>query len=787
MYFTKFSNKIIMNKYLNKILVLSILIVFHINALGQDTNFSFANAKITNDGIDDFYEVDVMIQSSVGFELGSGLLYFDYNTAAFGTAVSANGNVFYERLAGSILAEVLEIAPGFALPLYNNFIQNDNTPSRVALSFQQALNNTVIADDIVTTTPKVLFHLRIRYDDVNQDPMVCFTSVDPFDDQTGTACGGSADFPFAVDCFNNPGMLLENDTFDCSGATLRCTGITTTWNGTNWDNGAPGQTNRAVIDGNYDTSVSGDINACVLIINTSFTLTITDGNFINIQHDITNNGALQVDHQASVVQVEEDAITTNNGSITVRKTTPSIIARNFIATSSPMSAETRDGVYGASRAVFNVIPQNFVPFDLSSFPEFAGAENFLDDNNDYFVAVTGSDALPTVGIGQWVFPSPDHDAPMASYDLDYTQGTLNSGTYSIAINYNGPATLNNYNLLGNPYASAIDVTAFITGNDAVNEVYYWDHITNPTAALPGAGTSDFSMNDISMRNAMMGVAAVNGGTVPGQFMASGQGFGIKADQAEMVSNTPVVFTNSIRVTGNNDDFRSSELDKLWLNLTTSSYEEAQSQAGIGFTSNATQGIDVGYDSKRLGTFLSLFTNVDGEYLAIQGREAFDENIEIALGFSSAVEEVTSYTISIDHFDGLNMEQFPIFLIDNLLETSINLKENDYTFTSGKTIQPDRFTVVFKESETLNTEEESFSESIVLYPNPASDHIILTYTGNTILNKAMIIDVQGKLVKEIDLSNFETNQGINIQALAKGMYFIQIVSNEKLITKKFIVR
>ena len=125
------------------------------------------------------------------------------------------------------------------------------------------------------------------------------------------------------------------------------------------------------------------------------------------------------------------------------------------------------------------------------------------------------------------------------------------------------------------------------------------------------------MNDISVRNAMMGTAAVNGGTPPTQFMSSTQGFGIKALQSEAGSNTPVVFTNSMRVTGNNDGFRNNEVgstnafDKLWLNLTTSAYDNATSQAGIGFTDLATPAFDNGYDTRRLGTFLDLFTNIDG--------------------------------------------------------------------------------------------------------------------------------------------------------------------------------
>lgn len=559
-----------------------------------------------------------------------------------------------------------------------------------------------------------------------------------------------------------------------------------------WDNGIPDSTTAAIIAADYDTSIFGNITACELTVNTGFILTITDGYYASVQNDITIDGALIVENEGSIVQIEEDAITINDGNITVRKTTGTIDVRNYVSMSSPMSSETRDGVYGASRAVFGIIPSNFVPFDIDfgDFPEFMGAEIFLDDDNDFLLPYTGSTALPTAGIGLLVFPQPNAAVGPDTYDFEYTQGTLHSGTISIPINYNGPATTNNYNILGNPYASAIDVTAFLAANDAVNEVYYWEHITNPVAALPGPGTSNFSMNDISVRNSMMGIAAVNGGTMPGQYMASTQGFGIKADQTEMTSNTPVVFTNSLRVTGENNDFRAStstsNIDKIWLSLTSSSFERS-AQTAIGFTPDATADYDKGYDSKRLATSISLFSNLNGEYLAIQGREAFYDQMEIALGISTTINREESYTISIDRLKGEAIENTPILLIDNLLNTETNLTNENYSFTTSKGIQEDRFTLVFRDRELLSTNELTTVGGIFLYPNPTSHQVIISYAGDKQLKEARIMDIQGKVVMKIDLNNFDNSQQVDLSRLASGTYFIQITSDSDTIVKKLILK
>ena len=778
----------------------------------QNIELSFANPTITNDGMNDFYEVDVMITSDVTYSQGSGQFFLDYNTAAFGTLVNGAGAITFERPDTTILGgqTTVEPAPGVIIPLgthYNSFFINDATTSKVSFIWQQNGSAGMIGDNIPASTPVPLVHVRIQFLDgaSSVSPDLCFDETNPFDDQFFTACGPFdplVGFTFvSADCVNEAGTQIFDYTPDCSGATVPlCAGLpVTTYNGMGWDNGTPDGSMNAVIAADYDTSVvDADITACSCTVNTGTTLTVTAGRYVQTTGDLTVDGTLDVAHEGSVVQTDESAVTVNNGSISVAKTTPTLDDRNFVAMSSPVTAEARDRVYGNSRAVFSIIPSNFVPFsiDFGTFPEFMGAENFLDDNNDYLLPVTGSTALPAAGIGQLVFPQPAPNVGDGAYTLTYTQdamnpGTLNSGTISVAINYNGPATTNNYNLLGNPYASAIDVEAFINANDAVNEVYYWDHLTNPTGDLPGFGSSNFSMNDISVRNALLGVAAVNGGTAPGQFMASGQGFGIKADQSQAGANTPVVFTNSIRVAGNNDGFRnaeSSDIDRLWLNLTTPAYEEATSQTGIGFTPNATPGFDPGYDSPRLGTFISLFTTLEtGEQLAIQGREAFDTAIELTLGFATSVETEESYTISIDHFEGIGIENAPVFLIDHLNNTITNLKESDYNFTATSGIQPERFTIIFEERDVLGTNEVSFSESINLYPNPATDQVTLSYQGQATLQELTIVDLNGKLVKRVDLRNFSNAQTIQTSELAKGVYFLQIQSNKNTIVQKLIIK
>jgi len=139
-------------------------------------------------------------------------------------------------------------------------------------------------------------------------------------------------------------------------------------------------------------------------------------------------------------------------------------------------------------------------------------------------------------------------------------------------------------------------------------------------------------------------------------------------------------------------------------------------------------------------------------------------------------------------EGIALEFNDIFLIDHLLNTVTDLKTSDYSFTAGEGIQNNRFTVVFEEPSLLDVEEVSFRESdINLYPNPATDQVTLSYGGGQSLIQAMIVNVNGKVVRQIDLDDFDGQRQLDISTLRHGMYFVQIQGERFQTTKKLIVK
>ena len=90
--------------------------------------------------------------------------------------------------------------------------------------------------------------------------------------------------------------------------------------------------------------------------------------------------------------------------------------------------------------------------------------------------------------------------------------------------------------------------------------------------------------------------------------------------------------------------------------------------------------------------------------------------------------------------------------------------------------------------TVNTEivaplsdGEFNAQSIQVYPNPVKNK--LEITASQIIDYLTIVDINGRILKDIKLSNLEYS--LDVSSLAKGVYFMEIYSGNSSSTKKFI--
>ena len=553
-----------------------------------------------------------------------------------------------------------------------------------------------------------------------------------------------------------------------------CNGSSTSWDGSSWSNGIPQSNTLAIIEGPYNTTL-GSLDACALQVDSS--LTIAANTYIKIDGDINikSSGSLTVAHTGSVVQTQDAVTVTNNGTISVLVDTPTLDVLDFMIMGSPMSSDTREGVWSTAWNVQDHTTSNFNSIAGITGFNFQDAE--LDDWNLY---VTGTlDA----GEGFLVRPQDSYNGAGGIFNYDFNTGTLNTGVITQPLGFN-VTELESPNILSNPYASAIDADALLAANPEFDALYFWEHNLAPSPDYPGAntnGNNNYSMDDVSVYNALGGTAATSGGAVPNGVISTAQGFGVFA-----TAQGTATFNNGMRLATGNTTLRNNPLsrDRLWLSVTSSAYGLSGNTL-IGFIDGATPGVDNKYDNGRVASKVSLYSHIQGSDrgYSIQGREAFDNTMTVSLGFSSIIEEVTSYKISLSDFDGEAWLDATPYLIDNLAGVVTNLMEDSYSFTSDMGQYNDRFVVVFQDR-SLGS-QQVLASSISMYPNPAND-VVTIASPTSAITLVEIRDIRGRLIQKQAVSGHRV-AALNVASLDSVIYLVTIATDRGSITKKLIIR
>ncbi len=71
----------------------------------------------------------------------------------------------------------------------------------------------------------------------------------------------------------------------------------------------------------------------------------------------------------------------------------------------------------------------------------------------------------------------------------------------------------------------------------------------------------------------------------------------------------------------------------------------------------------------------------------------------------------------------------------------------------------------------------------IYPNPANDKITISKNN---INHISIFDIHSKEVISIDGNQKENSINVNVSSLSKGIYFVQIKTNNGVINKKIVI-
>jgi len=554
-------------------------------------------------------------------------------------------------------------------------------------------------------------------------------------------------------------------TFSDFGFGNRKCGETKTWTGT-WSGGtAPTITNKVVFAANYDSATQGgNVSACECEIQTGVTVTMAGGatpHNMEIYGKLEGSGTLKLENNASLIQHDDASV--NSGNLEMIRNTQPSFRFDYTYWSSPVVAQSLHAVspttffdkyfsWDAGLQEWQ-LHQRPTPWNPLATPLPA---NMMTPGKGYIIRAPQTFPVEAAGATPQIFA--------AAF-----KGVPNNGVVSISV----AGGTDKYNLIGNPYASAISADAFLQNAANVGTVegtlYFWTHNT-PIAQSGGTGMYSYSAADYAVYNGVGATSTVPGANpggpnnnpnVPNGNIASGQSFFIKGS----ATGGSVKFNNSMRLKGNNNQFfryaaaealPQPELEKhrIWLNL--SNETNGFSQSLIGYVENATNGYDRNFDGELLGGgSVSLYSLLDGDKMAIQGKTLpFDQNDQVPMGFKATA--AGNLKVSLDHFDGLFSGQ-NIYLEDKALDIIHDLKAAPYTFTTTAGTFNERFIVRYT-NESLGTGEHSMDANGVIVA--VKDKVIKVISAKENIQSIAVFDLLGRAIYEnnqVNALSFSTEE------------------------------
>ena len=508
-------------------------------------------------------------------------------------------------------------------------------------------------------------------------------------------------------------------------------------------------------------------------------LNVTTTNSISVTNEVTvqPTGILNLANSASLIQITNTGIV-NSGKILMNRST-SIRFLDYVYWSSPV----------LNFPVTQVSPLTQANKIYKWTPTINGVDygNWVSTNEN-MIAGVGYIIRGPVGQSASV-PSPFN----AVFSGIPRNGNITTpvlrGTKTFS--YPSPGGIataddDNWNLIGNPYPSAIDALSFLSANPILDgNVRLWTHSQLPSTAYPSPFYQFFTSNYTSTDYITYNILGSNPPGFLGK-IAAGQAFLVLLNHIENTPNV-VVFNNNMRSSsysnsqfyrnGSNQNQTTIAPDKhrIWLNIIDSNFNN--STALVGYSAGATLGADKNYDAFNANSkSMSIYSMIDSEGYCIQGRPLpFSQNDTVPIGINTT--SIGVYSININTVDGLfESNSQAIYLEDTFLGIIHDLRQSPYSFASESGKFPTRFVLRFI-NPTSNT---NLNNSLYVF---AADNITVV-SNNKNIKSVTIFNVLGQRLGEFQNINSLTFEITNLQKNNQAL-FLSVETEFETVVKKII--
>jgi len=557
--------------------------------------------------------------------------------------------------------------------------------------------------------------------------------------------------------------------------------------------------NDVILNNDFNTAVSNDLLLKGdLTLNIGKTLTIDSNGYATVYNKLTSNGTVMIQNNGQLIQVNDSD--TNTGDYT-STTTRFQVLRNYTARdidyvywSAPTKLMAPSSLPTGNRYEWDPVYPNingtFGNWRVPTTPTMTEGKGYIARTyNGSGTSIT----LPFTFRGQ-----PNNGSISIPIKRGAIQGLITDPPLSYPIVGSAIKWDDNWNLVGNPYPSAIKALTFLTVNTEIEGfVYLWSHGTAPSNAIADPFYYNFVLNytsdDYIIYN---GTGTVKGPVGFNGKIASGQGFFVLMKDGPAATGS-VVFNNSMRmeptnaIYDNSQFYRSTaataivtgdeEKHRIWLDII--SPQNALKRTLVGYVDTATNEKDRLFDAVTKPNSLDIYSfldNEDTQEFCIQGRALpFVSSDKVKLGINVAADG--QYKIAIGAVDGLFTSGQNIYLEDKLLGIIHDLRETPYTFTTLRGMFNDRFVLRYT-TQNLGAADFDFANQVII----ATNHSQINITSkNETISEVQVFDMLGRAI--YTKSNLDTLlHAISTQVKNQALIVKVTLTNGTLISKKVIV-
>ncbi|MFL0353235.1 choice-of-anchor D domain-containing protein [Xanthomarina sp. GH4-25] len=575
---------------------------------------------------------------------------------------------------------------------------------------------------------------------------------------------------------NNPTITLyDGSNIEYTGADQIITALTTNALPTNdyYANLTISGTGTKTLGHTTDVFVGEDlhVNSSRLLVDENEAITVDESVNVNASatFDILDSGSL--------VQVNDGSV--NTGNISMLRDA-NIKRLDYVYWSSPISSYNVNSISPGS-------PTNRI---YKWDPVYSNTNGTLGN----WVPAAGETMQEGVG---YIVRGPDtYTDTAANYTATFNNGTPFNGVVPVTVQRgNLTGEDDQWNLVGNPYPSAVDVFAFLDhpANAVLDGfVNFWTHGDNPSTSVTSPYYDNFGSNYTATD--YISYNKTGAGNAPGNIsIAAGQSFMVNLSDTSPLNSHQIEFNNSMRnkAYDNSQFYRTTQSEnasverhRIWLDLVSET--QGTNRILVGYIEDATMERDRLYDAiTSVTSEQQLYTLIDETPFVIQGRALpFNDTDVVPLGVNIVAQG--DYHIAIAFIDGLfeTDNQF-IYLKDNELGFIHNLSEAPYSFTSEVGEFNDRFEIVFRDS-FLSINEEELSGSNVSIIELQNGDVQFTVPSQFEIKSVEIIDMLGRTI--YNLKGNSSSETYNLSNLSQATYVAKItLSNGQVISKKAVKR